>query len=176
VAGSRYETSLVISPSVAVACCRRLGDADPSDLYPDADAGPLQAALRPIEVESRLASWDDPGVDRGSFSHVVISSTWDSVDRPDEFLPWARSVSVASTRCNPADLASPSDEQSVVADVVVALVSARFEQPPVYSRVDLVRGPDGDPLVPEVELIDPYLSLDMEPAAAARLARAIAGS
>jgi hypothetical protein len=80
-------------PNVAVACCRRSDDADPSDLYPDPDAGPLQAALGRLGAESTLLSWDDPAVGWESFSHVVVSSTWDSVDRPGEYLDWARSVS-----------------------------------------------------------------------------------
>jgi hypothetical protein len=278
-------------------------DADPSDLYPDPDAGPLRAALREIGAESRLVSWDDLGAPWESFSHVVISSTWDSVDRPVEYLAWARSVSMVSTLSNPveivkwnldkvhqrelgdagvpviptfwiwpgdswqppsisefvvkpsvsaggrdtaryaggdaaalghvrglqargqtvmvqdylsaideegevdlvffagtfshavlkrpalrtgggvverawermawAGLVTPSTKQLAVADLVVAFISARFERPPAYSRVDLISGPGGDPLVLEVELIDPILSLDMEPDAAARLARAV---
>jgi hypothetical protein len=285
-----------------VACCRRSDDAAPSDLYPDADAGPLQAALLELGIESVLVSWDDPGVRWEAFSHVAVSSTWDSVDRPLEYLGWARSVSEMSMLINPAGviewnldkvhqreiaaaqipvvptawvapgeaweppahgefvvkpsvsaggrntaryaggdpaalahvrglqasgqtvmvqnylsaidtegeldliyfggafshavlkkpslrtgegiidqawermawsgLATPSSAQFAAAEHIMVFLSNRFEGPLAYARVDLISGPDG-PLLLEVELIDPYLSLDMEPAAAARLAKAL---
>jgi hypothetical protein len=293
----------VLSASVAVACCRRFGDSNPTDLYPDADAAPLQAALHQLGADSTLVSWDDPQVDWGSFSHIVVSSTWDSVDRPTEYLAWARGVSTVSELVNPAaviewnidkthqrqleaagvpvipttwvvpdavwqppataefvikpsvsaggrstaryssggaaalehvralqragqtvmvqeylaaidgegevdliffrgtfshavvkrpalrtgegivgrpwermertGLAIPSSEQLKVAEQTMGVISDLLEQRPVYGRVDLVTGPVGDPLVLEVELIDPYLSLDMDPGAAGRLVNAL---
>lgn len=78
---------------VAIACCRRFPTADPPDLYPDGDAGPLRVALGALGVDSVTVAWDDPEVSWGSFSHVLLSSTWDSVDRPEAFLAWARAVS-----------------------------------------------------------------------------------
>ena len=287
-----------------MACCRRAIGADPTDLYPDGDAGPFQAALHASGAETSVLSWDDPGAAWHSFTHVVLSSTWDSVDRPAEYLRWARSVSTVSTLINPVDiiewnldkvhqrelaaagvpvipttwvapgevwepptgsefvvkpsvsaggrntaryaagddaayahvrrlqargqtvmvqdhlsavdtdgevdlvffagtfshavlkqpllqlgegvveqhpwermawsgLATPSAEQLAVADTTMAFVSRRFDGPPAYARVDLITGPAGTSLVIEVELIDPYLSLDLAPAAALRWARAV---
>ena len=92
----------VSSLSVAVACCRRSEDANPSDLYPDTDAAPLQAALHHLGAESALVSWDDPQGGWESYSHITVSSTWDSVDRPEAFLAWAREVSTVSLLVNPA--------------------------------------------------------------------------
>ncbi|MDQ2754393.1 MAG: hypothetical protein M3R71_02465 [Actinomycetota bacterium] len=288
---------------VAVACCRRSGDAEPGDLYPDPDAGPLQAALIVLGASSSLVSWDDPRVDWASYSKVFVSSTWDSVDRPAEYLAWARRVSAVSDLNNPfavlewdldkvhqrdlvaagvpviattwvapgdhwdappghefvvkpsvsaggrntaryaggdatgvahvhalqqggqtimiqdyvstidsegetdlifvggefshavvkkallntgqgilprpwehmswVGLAEPSIEQLSVAERTMEAVSARLDRHPVYGRVDLVSDPSGDPLVLEVELIDPYLSLDRAPTAATRLAMLI---
>lgn len=40
-------------------------------------------------------------------------------------------------------------------------------------RVDIINGLSGTPTVLEIELIDPYLSLDMEPAAATRMAKSV---
>jgi hypothetical protein len=82
----------VASKRVALACCRRLHESPPDDLYPDPDAPPLQDALSSLGIPSRLVSWDDPSIQWEQFSHVVISSTWDSVDRPGEYLTWARHV------------------------------------------------------------------------------------
>ncbi len=89
---------------VAIACCRSSGTADPTDLYPDPDAAPLQQALKDFGASSVLVSWDDPRVEWSSFSQVVISSTWDSVDRPTEYLAWASTVSAASALVNPAPM------------------------------------------------------------------------
>jgi hypothetical protein len=289
----------VSNPRVAVACCRRAVGADPTDLYPDGDAGPLQAALHDCGAESSLLSWDDPAAAWDSFSHVALSSTWDSVDRPVEYLRWARSVSTMARLINPVDviewnldkvhqrelaaagvpvipttwvgprdawdpptgsefvvkpsvsaggrntarytpgdgvasnhvrrlqargqtvmvqdylsavdtdgevdlvffagtfshavrkepsllvgegvveqhpwermawsgLVTPTAEQLSVAETTLAFVSSRFDGPPAYARVDLITGPAATSLVIEVELIDPFLSLDLAPATAAR--------
>jgi len=288
---------------VAVACCRRSDDSDPTDLYPDLDAGPLRGALADLGVDSALVSWDDPAVDWGSFSHVVVSSTWDSVDRPVEYVAWAGRVANASVLVNspsviewnldkihqreleaegvpiipttwvrveevwrppelgdfvvkpsisaggrntaryaggdPAavdhvqalqragqtvmvqdhlaaideegevdliffdgrfshavlkkpvlragegvvdrpwermawtGLVTPTPQQVAVATMTMSVVTDRMVDRPAYGRVDLINGPGGTPLVLEVELIDPYLSLDMEPTAASTLADAV---
>ncbi len=91
----------MLGPNIAVACCRHSGDADPKDLYPDPDAAPVQAALGELGAPSTLVAWDDPTVDWGSYSHIVVSSTWDSVDRPGEYLAWAQRVTGLSTLVNP---------------------------------------------------------------------------
>jgi hypothetical protein len=289
---------------VAVAGCRRSHEADACDLTPDPDAEPLRQALEELGVKSTFVSWDDPAVTWAAFSHVVVSSTWDSVDRPVEYLGWARSVAGVSNLVNPFEViewnldkvhqreladagvpviptiwvtpvdrgfewpagrevvvkpsvsaggretaryaqgdraagahvrrlqadgrtvmvqeyleaidvvgevdlvflagvfshavrklpllragdgvverawermawagpATPSSDEFDVARGVVAFLMDRFGLPPVYCRVDLVTGGAGAPLLLEVELIDPYLSLDVVPAGAQRLAQAI---
>ena len=286
-----------------MAGCRRAADSTPDDLYPDPDAPHLLAALRSLGVSSALVSWDDPSVAWQQFSHVVISSTWDSVDRPFEYLAWARHIADVTTLVNdvafvewnldkrhqreldlagvpivPTDWIAPGDpwapptttefvvkpsvsaggrsttryaagdpaavdhvralhgegqtvmvqpylqaidadgevdvvlfngtfshavkkraalqvgqglvenpwEQMAwegivtptaaemdVADGALGIVRQRFGRYPVYSRVDIINGPSGTPTVLEIELIDPYLSLDMEPEAAMRIAKSV---
>jgi hypothetical protein len=293
----------VESATVGVAGCRREADSAPDDLYPDLDAPSLQAALRSLGVSSALVSWDDPSVAWEQFWRVVISSTWDSVDRPEEYLAWARRVAEVTILVNdvafvewnldkayqleldaagvaviatewiaPGDLwapagmtefvvkpsvsaggrstaryaggdpasiehvralqgvgqtvmvqpylhsidvggevnvvffggtfshavkkqpalqvgrgvvdkpwermawegiVTPTAAQMEVADAALAVARRRVGRYPVYGRVDLIDDPIGTPTVLEIELIDPYLSLDMEPAAAARMAKAI---
>ncbi len=70
-------------------------------------------------------------------------------------------------------LTTPTSDQMVLADRTMAFVSGRFGGPPAYARVDLINGPAGTPLLIEVELIDPYLSLDLAGTAARRWAEAI---
>lgn len=291
--------------NVAVACCRRSVGASPTDLYPDPDAAPLQSALSELGARSTLLAWDDPAAEWGSFSHVIVSSTWDSVDRPAEYLAWARRVTDQSVLVNPArviewcldkvhqkglaaagvptiptkwvspedtfsalpprefvvkpsvsaggrstarytpgdpaalghvrelqeagqtvmvqeylarideegeanlvffdgifshavakkpllhvgdglvdrpwermawaGLVAPSTNQLAAARLTMKIVEEQVGCVPVYGRVDLVSGRAGEPLVLEVELIDPYLSFDMQPAAATRLAKAVLG-
>ena len=50
---------------------------------------------------SALVAWDDPTVDWAAFSIVLVSSTWDSVDRSEEYLAWARSTSEVACLQNP---------------------------------------------------------------------------
>jgi hypothetical protein len=296
----------VPSANVAVACCRRSPDAGAEDLYPGGDAGPLCAALAVLGAEARLLSWDDPAASWASFSHVVLSSTWDCVDRPDEYLGWIRSVGAVTTLVNPVEivtwnldkvhqrdlaadgvpviptiwvtprqfrwpaaareivikpsisaggrdtaryaagdgaaltharrllargqtvmvqeylpriddegevdliffggafshavgkqpslqvgegvierawertawsgLVTPTPEQLNVAGQALASIVRRFGRAPLYARVDLVGGHAGQQLVLEVELIDPYLSLDLQPTAALRFAELLIAS
>jgi hypothetical protein len=289
--------------AVALAGCRLFGEAFATDLYPDPDAAPLQEALRALGARSELVAWDDPGVDWGSLSHVVISSTWDSVDRPAEYLAWAREVAAVSTLLNPlpaiewgidkvhlkeltaagvpvvpttwvhqgsrwappcgsdfvvkpsvsaggrgtaryrggdpvavdhvrkllalgqtvmvqeyisrvdeegetdliffagvfshavrkslvlrrdegvidrpwermswGGLVTPSPAQLQVARQTLTFVAGHLGSQLPYGRIDLVTGADGGPLLLEVELVDPYLSLDMEPGGAKKFAEAL---
>jgi glutathione synthase/RimK-type ligase-like ATP-grasp enzyme len=52
---------------------------------------------------------------------------------------------------------------------------AMLDEPPLYARVDLVEGPDGEPCLIELELIEPNLYLETNPVAAERLADAVMG-
>jgi hypothetical protein len=90
---------------IAIAACRSADDAPPTSLYPDADAVLLEPALLAAGASVvRVVSWDDPGVDWASFDAVVVSSTWDSVDRPSEYLGWVADVGAVTSLVNPADV------------------------------------------------------------------------
>lgn len=52
----------------------------------------LESALAERGIESRWAVWDDAGVDWADADLVAVRSTWDYIDRPGEFLDWARSL------------------------------------------------------------------------------------
>ena len=291
------------SAAVAIACCRASDTAAPTELYPDPDAGVLRNALGEFGARSALVAWDDPDIDWAAFDVVIVSSTWDSVDRPTEYLEWTMLVSALSTLLNPADViewgidkthqqalaeggvpvipttwlapgemwqppetefvvkpcvsaggratarydssdlrqaeahvgalhragqtamvqpylhaidevgeldvvfiggayshavrkcptlqlgegiverpwermawsgvATPDPLELEIATKTMRVVSELFRERVAYGRVDLVPDNSGKPVVLEVELIDPYLSLDMVPEAATRLARTI---
>jgi hypothetical protein len=73
------------------------------------------------------------------------------------------------------DLVAPSvagPAERAVGERVLAWLAARFGTP-VYARVDLLPGPGGEPLVGEVELVEPSLHLRLAPGAARRFANAV---
>ena len=55
--------------------------------------------------------------------------------------------------------------EAVIADIPQSLL---------YARIDLIRGDDGEPLLAELELVEPSLFLKQDPAALKRLVRGIA--
>jgi glutathione synthase/RimK-type ligase-like ATP-grasp enzyme len=117
---------------VAIAACRAGIDAGPDDLYPDADGPLLQAALDRAGVDSVLVAWDDPRQDWSSFDRVVVRSTWDSVDRPQEFLAWARLAAEATALLNPLAAIETTLDKSYLqglADRGVALPHTQFVSP-----------------------------------------------
>lgn len=71
--------------------------------------------------------------------------------------------------------AAAADEVAL-GDAVIAYLAGRCEldgRPPLYGRVDLVRGDSGAPMILEVELNEPSVFLAHGPTAASRFARAI---
>ncbi|MCB9553617.1 MAG: hypothetical protein R3F65_15525 [bacterium] len=73
---------------------------------------------------------------------------------------------------DPARIEGPvpiaADEYAVMGAVLGALDAV-----PLYARVDLARGEDGRPMLMELELIEPALFFDKEPAGADRMVAAI---
>ncbi len=88
-------------PQVAIAACRAFEGADATDVYPDPDWPLLSAGLAVAGADAMSISWDCEDLDWERFDLVVINSTWDSVDRPQEFLRWARRAARATTLMNP---------------------------------------------------------------------------
>ncbi len=58
----------------------------------DPDEGLLLRALEREGVEAEVRRWDDPSARWATYDLVVIRSTWDYVNRLDEFLAWTKSV------------------------------------------------------------------------------------
>jgi glutathione synthase/RimK-type ligase-like ATP-grasp enzyme len=98
-----------------------------------------------------------------------------AVLRPDEVAPIRDDAIGAAEAMYDPDLVTGTDltpaETSFAAQVVEA-VTERFGVP-LYARVDMVTGDDGRPVLMELEAVEPHLYLDVAPAAADRLARAI---
>ena len=69
---------------------------------------------------------------------------------------------------------SATPAQRAVGDAVLAATAGRTGGAPLYARVDVVPGPDGEPSLLELELTEPSLFLTTDGNAAERFARAIA--
>jgi len=67
----------------------------------------------------------------------------------------------------------PSYAQRQLGDRVITWLVQRFGAPLAYARVDLVEGPDGRPVIIELELTEPQLYLPFDARATGRLASAI---
>jgi O-ureido-D-serine cyclo-ligase len=73
------------------------GEALPLDL----DMPPLVRALHAAGADVATPCWDDPAVDWGAFDAAVLRSTWDYVDRIDEFLAWCERCGASTRLLNP---------------------------------------------------------------------------
>lgn len=137
---------------------------------------------RTAMVQPYLAGVDEAGetavvVLGGAVSHVLHKKP---VLRPDEVAP----VDPTRGDFSPAEVmfdpdlvtAGQADQaQLALADEVVFELHRRFG-PSLYMRVDLVPGPDGAPVVMEIEAVEPCLYLDTTAGAAERFAAAVRAS
>ncbi len=111
-----------MTSTIALATFRDLPDLED-------DAALLLDALRGAGVEPQVAVWDDPSVDWESFPLVLIRSTWDYMERREEFLAWTR-------RCprtaNPAEVVAWNTDKHYLADLDalgVPVVPTAFVEP-----------------------------------------------
>jgi len=131
-------------PQVAIAACRAFEGADATDVYPDPDRPLLSAALAVAGADAMSISRDCEDLDWERFDLVVINSTWDSVDRPQEFLRWARRAARATTLMNPLPAIEWNIDKTYLRSLesrgvpIVAtewLVDAERWKPPTYEFV-----------------------------------------
>jgi glutathione synthase/RimK-type ligase-like ATP-grasp enzyme len=109
----------------------------------------------------------------GEFSHGLRKL---AVLRPDEVAPIRDDALGAAEAMYDPDLvraAESTEEERAVARRILDHVAERFGGMPLYARVDLVPGPDGSPVLIELEVVEPNLYLHESPATAERLAEAV---
>lgn len=101
------------SPSVALvtaSACRHL----------DEDLVPLEAALLGRRVAVAVVDWDDPTADWSGFDLAVVRSTWDYVDRLEEFLAWVDHVDALTRIANPARVLRWNTDKRYLLDLAAA--------------------------------------------------------
>lgn len=129
----------------------------------------LLAEGRQVMVQPYLPGVDEVGESAllycgGQFSHAV---------RKGPLLTGPDPEVAGLYRDEEIEPREPSAAERKVADHALAAVPGGPERL-LYARVDLLPGPDGDPLVLELELTEPSFFLEAAPAAADRFAGAIA--
>lgn len=126
-----------------------------------------------------------PGVEDGEASLVWIDGELSHAMRKRAFLTPGETAPVrndgsgltAAEAMYADDLLTPltpDPEQLALGADVLAWLTDRFGVTPLYARTDLIPGPDGAPVVLEIELVEPSLWLDAAPGAADRLAAGLA--
>jgi hypothetical protein len=157
----------VVKPTVSA------GARDTARFRPGEDAQPFAARIlasgRSVMVQPYLARLDADGETGlvyldGAYSHA-----------------FRKGALLAGEALGPGLFAEEEIERRVataaqraVGDAVLALTAERTGGAPLYARVDLVPGTDGEPMLIELELTEPSLFLTTDGSAAARVAAAIA--
>ena len=175
----RYNAEIVVKPNMSA------GARDTGRFTPDAfdEAAQLVTLIhesgRTAMVQPYLPAVDAHGETAivlfgGEVSHVLGK-------RPVLRSPGVAPLAAEGVAHAPAavmledDLVAPSSAttaQLALAQAAHAEIAARFGSP-LYMRVDIVEGPDGEPVVIELEMIEPNLYMDLVPGAPERLAQAI---
>ena len=73
-------------PRVLLATCRELPDGEPGHQA-------LDDAFARRGIDATWAAWDDPDVAWPEADLVAVRSTWDYMERLDQFLAWAARLS-----------------------------------------------------------------------------------
>jgi glutathione synthase/RimK-type ligase-like ATP-grasp enzyme len=98
----------------------------------DEDMPPLIAALSAQGASVETPCWDDDGVDWSRFAVAVLRSTWDYVERIDEFLAWAERCRHATRLLNPPEVVRWNTDKHYLlhlAQAGVPVVPTRFVEP-----------------------------------------------
>jgi glutathione synthase/RimK-type ligase-like ATP-grasp enzyme len=175
-----YDTEIVVKPNISA------GARDTGRFQPDAadEAAELIAAIH-ADGRAALVQPYLPGVDEhgeravvffgGAVSHVLHKRP---VLREPGVAPIAQGAHAPAAIMLEPDLviagrATPA--QLELAHAVHTEISSQFGQP-LFVRVDMVPGPEGRPVLIELEAIEPMLYFDLIPGAAERFAAAIAAT
>jgi O-ureido-D-serine cyclo-ligase len=98
----------------------------------DEDMPPLVEALAARGAQVETPSWDDAAVDWSRFDVAVLRSTWDYVERIEEFLAWAGRCRGLTTLLNPLAIVRWNTDKHylrTLADSGVPVVPTRFVEP-----------------------------------------------
>lgn len=98
----------------------------------DDDLAPLLDACPDAGLGVQVRAWDDPTVAWGRFDAIVLRSSWDYVQRLDEFLAWCEKAATQTRLVNPLPVVRWNTDKHYLDDLAsrgVAVVPTRFVEP-----------------------------------------------
>jgi hypothetical protein len=98
----------------------------------DEDMPLLEAALEAAGARSQMVDWDDGAVDWGAFDLALLRSTWDYIDRLQEFLVWVDTAACRTTLLNPPAVVRWNTDKHYLAELAragVPVVPTTFIEP-----------------------------------------------
>jgi O-ureido-D-serine cyclo-ligase len=114
----------------------------------DEDMPPLKAAMAGAGVTADAPCWDDPGVDWSSYDAALLRSTWDYVDRIDEFLAWCERCARQTQLLNPPGVVRWNTDKHYLVHLAkagVPVVPTRFVEPGANAADELAAFLAGGP-------------------------------
>ncbi|MEM0983425.1 MAG: hypothetical protein AAGI17_05705 [Planctomycetota bacterium] len=115
-----------MSKRIAIASCRE------KDQFVVEDDPVLAAAFESRGHAASIIDWDDTEADWASMDALLIRTTWDIVDRMDEFVPWLEHVESVSTLINPLEVLRTNFDKGylkTLAENDVPIVPSVFIEP-----------------------------------------------
>jgi len=106
----------------------------------DPDMPPLLDALAAAGVTADTPCWDDLDVDWSQYDAALLRSTWDYVDRIDEFLAWCDRCAAATMLLNPTEIVRWNTDKHYLAGLAeasVPVVPTRFVEPGADAATEL---------------------------------------
>lgn len=163
--------TVVVKPTVSAGSADTLRHADAGAAV--AHASDLLGRGRPVLVQPYLDAVDHDG----ETGLVVLDGVVSHAFRKGQILRTGAGPAQGLYAEEEISAAVATGEQRRLAQQVTAFLAARFpaHAPLLYARVDTVPGPDGSPLLLELELTEPSLWLVADPGAGAAFASALSG-
>ena len=98
----------------------------------DSDETPLREALARRQIGSEVLAWDDPTVSWSRFEAVLIRSTWDYIERPEQFLQWCERVAAQRPLWNSLETIRWNSDKHYLAELQaagLAVIESHFIEP-----------------------------------------------
>ena len=98
----------------------------------DEDLPPLMAACAEAGIDATPLAWDDPTVSWARFDAVLLRSTWDYMDRREEFLAWCARVAAIVPLWNAPDVVRWNTDKRYLAELAragVPVIPSHFLAP-----------------------------------------------
>jgi O-ureido-D-serine cyclo-ligase len=114
----------------------------------DEDMPPLRRAMAEAGVTAEVPCWDDPGVDWSGYDAALLRSTWDYVDRIDEFLAWCERCARQTRLLNPPGVVRWNTDKHYLVRLAtsgVPVVPTRFVEPGADAGAELAAFLAGGP-------------------------------